>query len=98
MFMEWKVCMNVYPINYNLELKLDGPSHIMKQGKSTYAHDQLNIKTNTPAPGNYDPNHNLKYQNISYSIRSKYNIEQDNNKPGPGTYDYINRSSSPGFS
>ena len=21
MFMEWKVCMNVYPINYNLELK-----------------------------------------------------------------------------
>ena len=23
MFMEWKVCMNVYPINYNLELKPD---------------------------------------------------------------------------
>ena len=83
------------PGNYDLESKYNGPSYIMKNDNSGYAHDKLNSNiAKTPAPGNYDPNNEIKFQNISYSMRSRTNKDKDNNVPGPGAYKNLEKKSS----
>jgi hypothetical protein len=91
---------NPGPGNYNTDIKTKGSSYLMKKDNSKYAHENFFLNTNkTPSPGDYDPNNDLKFKSISYSMRSKANINKENNYPGPGSYNNLQiKSSAPQFS
>lgn len=91
---------NPGPGNYNLNLKTSGPSFKIKEDNTKYAHDKFMNNTHiTPSGGNYNPKHEIKYQNISYSMTSKPKGRKENNFPGPGAYENIHKkSTSPLFS
>ena len=68
------------------------------QDNKNYAHD-INADNKIPGSGEYDPNHAIKYQNISCTMKPKPKIDYDNKIPGPGSYANLDKkSTAPTFS
>ena len=90
---------NPAPGEYNIKSKIvEGKAFKITTDNKKYAHD-YDADKKTPGVGDYDPNHYLKYQNISCSFKPKPKIDYDNKLPGPGAYKNIEKkSSAPVFS
>lgn len=90
---------NPSPADYNLKSKIsEGRAFKITQDNKSYAHD-YNPDNKIPAAGEYDPNHALKYLNLSCSMKPKPKIDYDNKIPGPGSYRNLEKkSSAPTFS
>ena len=70
---------NPAPGEYNIKSKIvEGKAFKITTDNKKYAHD-YDADKKTPGVGDYDPNHYLKYQNISCSFKPKPKIDYDNN-------------------
>ena len=88
---------NPSPGDYNLKLN-DGKAFKIATDNKSYAHD-INRDNKIPGSGDYDPNHAIKYQNYSCTLKPKPKIDYDNHIPGPGAYKNLDKkASAPTFS
>lgn len=90
---------NPAPGEYNIKSKVvEGKAFKITIDNKKYAHD-IDRDNKIPGAGEYDPNHAIKYQNISCTLKPKPKIDYDNHIPGPGAYPNLNKkSSAPNFS